>query len=76
MANDADVVGYEPVWIEGSVVGFCTSGGYSHYADKSIALALIPAERLTPGLTVEIEILGKMCGAYILESPLLKARAD
>ncbi len=76
MADDADVVGYEPVWIEGSVVGFCTSGGYSHYADKSIALALIPAERVTPGLRAEIEILGQMCAAHLLESPLLKARPD
>ena len=76
MADDADVVGYEPVWIEGSVEGFCTSGGYSHYADKSIALALIPAERVMPGLKAEIEILGQMCTAHLLESPLLKARPD
>ena len=72
VAIDADVVAYEPVWIDGVVVGFCTSGGYSHYADKSIALALIPAERAKPGLTAEIEILGQMCAAHLLESPLLK----
>ena len=72
VAIDADVVAYEPVWIDGVVVGFCTSGGYSHYADKSIALALITAERAKPGLTAEIEILGQMCAAHLLESPLLK----
>ncbi len=72
VANDADVVAYEPVWIDGVVVGFCTSGGYSHYEDKSIALALIPAERAKPDLTAEIEILGQMCAAHLLESPLLK----
>ena len=38
-ADDADVVAYEPVWIEGTVQGFCTSGGYSHYAEKSVAYA-------------------------------------
>ncbi|MGB1829857.1 MAG: GcvT family protein, partial [Paracoccaceae bacterium] len=38
--DDADVVAYEPVWINGQVKGFCTSGGYSHYAQKSIAMAL------------------------------------
>ena len=72
MSNDADVVAYEPVWMEGAVVGFCTSGGYSHYADKSIALALIPAELVTPGLTAEIEILGQKCAARLLDSALLK----
>ena len=72
MANDADVVAYEPVWMEGAVVGFCTSGGYSHYAGKSIALALIPTERVMPGLTAEIEILGQKCAARLLDSPLLK----
>ena len=75
-ADEADVQGYEPIWLDGAVVGFCTSGGYSHYADKSIALALIPAERVTPGLKAEIEILGQMCTAHLLESPLLKARPD
>ena len=39
---DADVIGYEPVSVDGEVVGYCTSGGYSYYAGKSIALALIP----------------------------------
>ncbi|WP_461307155.1 GcvT family protein, partial [Albidovulum sp.] len=30
-AADADVVAYEPIWIGDEVVGFCTSGGYSHW---------------------------------------------
>jgi dimethylglycine dehydrogenase len=25
--KDADVVAFEPIWIDGKVVGFCTSGG-------------------------------------------------
>ncbi|MEQ8255116.1 MAG: FAD-dependent oxidoreductase [Roseovarius confluentis] len=69
-ATDADVNGYEPVWIEGSVQGFCTSGGYSHHAEKSIALALIPAENAKPGLEAEIEILGEMCAAKLLTEHL------
>ncbi|HCI07621.1 MAG TPA: glycine cleavage system protein T, partial [Sulfitobacter sp.] len=44
-ALDADVQGYEPIWLDGTVVGFCTSGGYSHYAEKSIALGFLPADR-------------------------------
>lgn len=59
-ALDADVVGYEPVWINDEVKGFCTSGGYSHYAEKSIALALVDATCLVDDLQAEIEILGHM----------------
>ncbi len=59
-ALDADVVGYEPVWINDEVKGFCTSGGYSHYAEKSIALALVDANCLMDDLEAEIEILGDL----------------
>ncbi|MGB0960123.1 MAG: GcvT family protein [Halocynthiibacter sp.] len=69
-ADDADVVAYEPVWVAGKVVGFCTSGGYSHHLQKSIALALIPRDMAQAGLSAEIEILGKMQKATLLsESP-------
>ncbi|MAU52309.1 MAG: glycine cleavage system protein T [Roseovarius sp.] len=72
-ALDADVNGYEPVWIDGAVRGFCTSGGYSHHAGKSVALALIPRERAQPGLEAEIEILGERRAARLLTEPLLDA---
>ena len=69
-ALDADVNGYEPVWIDGEVRGFCTSGGYSHHAGKSIALALIPADLAEAGLEAEIEILGHKRAAKILTQAL------
>jgi dimethylglycine dehydrogenase len=69
-ADDADVVAYEPIWIEGKVQGFCTSGGYSHHARKSIAQALIPRELAQTGLEVGIEILGKMRKARLITEPL------
>jgi dimethylglycine dehydrogenase len=64
------VVAYEPIWLGGEVVGFCTSGGYSHWAGKSIALGFVPTERLTDDLEVEIEILGEMHAAKRLLTPL------
>jgi dimethylglycine dehydrogenase len=70
-AADADVVAYEPVWLDGRVQGFCTSGGYSHWAGKSVALAFVPADRADdPALEVEIEILGEMRRARRLARPL------
>jgi len=72
-ANDADVVAYEPIWLDGKVVGFCTSGGYSHYAQKSIAQGFVPTDRATEGLEVEVEILGKMHKARLITEPLFDA---
>ncbi len=72
-AEDADVQGYEPIWLSGAVVGFCTSGGYSHFARKSVALGFLPTDRVADGLTVEIEILGQMRPARLLTTPLFDA---
>lgn len=69
-ADDADVQGYEPIWLDGRVQGFCTSGGYSHFAEKSVALGFLPTERIIDGLEVEIEILGQMRPARIVTAPL------
>lgn len=69
-ALDTDVNAYEPVWIDGAVQGFCTSGGYSHYAEKSLAIALIPRDKIQPDLSAEIEILGEMRPARLITQPL------
>ena len=75
--EDADVVAYEPVWIDDKVQGFCTSGGYSHFADKSIALALIPrAYAHDADLSAEIDILGKRYAARRLMTPLFDPNGD
>ncbi|MBY8974827.1 FAD-dependent oxidoreductase [Rhodobacteraceae bacterium NNCM2] len=72
-ALDADVVAYEPIYVDGAVAGFCTSGGYSHHAGKSIALGFVPVAAIHDDLQVEIEILGEMRPARILTKPLFDA---
>ena len=72
-ADDADAVGYEPVWIGGEVKGFCTSGGYSHTAQKSIALALVDGASLSDDLEAKIEILGDMRPAKRIHQMLFDA---
>ncbi|MGR3702732.1 MAG: GcvT family protein [Paracoccaceae bacterium] len=72
-ALDADVVAYEPIWLDGKVQGFCTSGGYSHHAGKSIALGFVPTDRAQAGLEVEIEIMGQMRPARLITTPLFDA---
>ncbi|WP_298674995.1 FAD-dependent oxidoreductase [uncultured Lentibacter sp.] len=72
-AVDADVNAYEPIWLGGEVVGFCTSGGYSHHGEKSIAQGFVPTEHAREGLDVEIEILGHMRKAKLITTPLFDA---
>ena len=72
-ATDADVNAYEPIWLDGKVQGFCTSGGYSHFAGKSIALGFVPTDRVAEGLEVEIEILGQMRPATLITESLFDA---
>jgi dimethylglycine dehydrogenase len=69
-AADADVVADEPIWLDGRVQGFCTSGGYSHWADRSVALGFLPRDRAAPGTEVEIEILGERRPATVAADAL------
>ena len=72
-ADDTDVQGYEPIWLDGTVVGFCTSGGYSHHAQTSVAIGFLPSSRIREGLEVEIEVLGQMRKARVSTTPLFDA---
>jgi len=69
-ATDADVVAWEPIWLDGAVVGFCTSGGYSHTTGQSVALGFLPADRVQDGLACQIEILGERRAARVHLAPL------
>ena len=69
-AADADVVADEPVWHDGAVVGFVTSGGYAHFSEKSVALGFAPPELIADGTKFEIEILGDRRPATLITQPL------
>ncbi|MGI3171425.1 GcvT family protein [Pseudooceanicola sp. C21-150M6] len=66
----ADIHGYEPLWIGDDVVGYCTSGGYSHHLGKSMAHAFVPTAMVTPGMEAKVEILGELCPAKRIDAPL------
>jgi dimethylglycine dehydrogenase len=72
-AADADVVAYEPLWIGDKVVGFCSSGGFSHWTGKSVAQAFVPVGLIREGLEAEIEILGERRKARMVTGPLWDA---
>ena len=56
-AKDVDVTGDEPIFIDGAVQSFCTSGGYSHHTGKSIVIGFVPRGMAEPGPDVQIGIL-------------------
>jgi dimethylglycine dehydrogenase len=58
-ARDADAIGDEPIWHQGRVVGWVTSGGYGHTVRKSIAMGYV--ERAVAGETSDfaVELIGE-----------------
>jgi len=76
-ADDADVIGDEPIWHDGEVVGWVTSGGYAHYVDASLAQGYIPAGLAANGAgTFEIEIIGDRRPAKIQHEPLFDPQGE
>jgi dimethylglycine dehydrogenase len=69
-AGDADVVGDEPVWLDGKAIGWVTSGGYAHHIVRSMALAYVPAEYAVDGAVFQVEILDEMRVATLVAQPL------
>ena len=69
-ADDADVVGDEPVWHDGGVVGWVTSGGYAHTVGCSVAFGYVPSGLADPGALLEIEIIGERRDARVHPAPL------
>ena len=70
-AADADAVGDEPIWHEGRVVGWVTSGAYGHRVQRSLALGYIPAALAAATEGFEIEIIGERRRARLESQPLL-----
>jgi dimethylglycine dehydrogenase len=69
-ARDADVIGDEPIWRGGSVVGWVTSGGYAHWSKASVALGYVRAEAFEEDGSYEIEIIGERRLARLARQPL------
>lgn len=54
----ADCIGNEPIWHDGTVVGWITSGGYAHHVGESIAMGYVPVEHASDDGSWEIEVVG------------------
>lgn len=63
----ADVIGDEPIWHDGEVVGWVTSGGYSHFSQASVAMGYVPAALEGSVGSFEIEIVGVRRNATLVQ---------
>jgi len=65
--SDADVLGNNPIYRDGNVVGRATSGNYGPRLDKSIALAMVGPDHAEVGTALKIDILGTMHNCTVIE---------
>ncbi len=65
-AVDADASGYEPVWADGDLVGFVTSGGFGHTTGKSLAMAMVDRAFAAEGTELSVHIVGVERAAKVI----------
>ncbi len=75
-ADDADVIGDEPIWHDDEVVGWVTSGGYAHHSEASVALGYVPAALEGSDGSFEVEVLGVRRSAQLIDRPLFDAAGE
>jgi dimethylglycine dehydrogenase len=75
-ANQADVIGDEPIAHHGEVVGWVTSGGYAHASGKSVALGYVPKALADQPEGWEIELLGEMLPSHLQATPIFDANGS
>jgi dimethylglycine dehydrogenase len=75
-ARNLDVIGDEPIWHRGKVLGWVTSGGYAHHAKCSVALGYVPKEVAREDENFEIEIIGRRYGARPIRKPLFDPEGE
>jgi aminomethyltransferase len=62
----------QEVFIGGQRAGQVTSGSPAPFLKKNIGMAYVPVEAATEGVTIEIDVRGRMVGARIVPLPFYK----
>jgi dimethylglycine dehydrogenase len=68
-AGDSDAFGGEPVFLNGTLAGYTSSGGRGFCAEASLALGYLYPDMVDTAAVYEIDIVGKRCTARLLTSP-------
>ena len=69
-AGESDCWGSEPVFRDGALVGYVTSGGYGWRVGRSLAVGWIDAPACAPGTELEVEVLTRRLPATAVRDPL------
>jgi 4-methylaminobutanoate oxidase (formaldehyde-forming) len=72
----AIALGNEPIFQDGNVVGWVTSGGYGYSVQKSIAYGYLPLDLARPGTALEVELFGERIGLTVEKEPLFDPKAE
>ena len=80
-APQADPLGSESVWLDGTCVGSIASGGYGYGVEACLAWAYVRPDCAAPGRELEVMVLGAPRRARVLAGPVwdaenLRPRAD
>lgn len=69
-AKDADVIGDEPLFYQGKIAGYVTSGGYAHGSNLSIAMGYVRADWADEESGWSVELLSEILEARMQKLPL------
>ncbi|HTO31669.1 MAG TPA: FAD-dependent oxidoreductase [Pararhizobium sp.] len=75
-SSEADVIGDEPIYLNGEVRGWVTSGGYAHASGVSVAIGYVPKEIADEADGWQVELLGEMLTARLQPQPLFDANGS
>ena len=75
-AKNADVIGDEPLFHNGKVAGFVTSGGYAHGSDVSVAMGYVNADLADEEEGWSVELFAEMLEARMQKQPLFDSNAS
>ncbi|SOH95041.1 dimethylglycine dehydrogenase [Monaibacterium marinum] len=75
-AIDSDPIGDEPIWHQGQVRGWITSGGYAHNQGTAMAQGYVPVELANADTGWEVEVLGKRLPMHKQAQPAFDANSS
>ncbi len=75
-AKDSDPIGDEPIWHNGEVKGWITSGGFAHGQQTSMAQGYVPKEIAAEVDGWEVEVLGEKLAMTLQPTPLFDANSS
>jgi glycine cleavage system aminomethyltransferase T/glycine/D-amino acid oxidase-like deaminating enzyme len=72
----AVVMGKEPIWAEGDVIGYVTSANVGFTIGRGIAYGYLPVDVAVEGTAVEIEYFGERYAATVAADPLWDPKGE